>query len=105
MRLVLVVGLLVVAGCARSRLPAPYPPVSAEASVVTTKEAAVEAVLGWLSDPSLFEPDPIQVIEAPGEWTVALRYALAPGTIQTPDRALFRVSKATGAVDVPYPLR
>ena len=105
MRLVLILGLVVLAGCSQSRLSDPYTAVSVEASVVTTPEAAVDLVIASLPDPAAYEPDPIQVTESPGQWMVSLRYAQEQGTVQTPDRTIFRVSKATGEVDIPLMLR
>ena len=104
----LVLSLLAVGACANSRAPEPHPPVAAEDSVVPDSAAAVEAVRVYLnaeSDLSLYDLDAVGVREGPGEWWVELPYRTEPNEVSLPSGAGFRVSKASGAVDVPYPRR
>lgn len=92
--------------CHTVRQPAQYPAVTIEDSVVTSAEAAIEAVRAYLDpDPSAYDLNAAMAREGPGEWWVEVPFQNEPGEVSTPTGTGFRVSKATGAVDVPYPRR
>lgn len=105
MRLTLqVLSLLVVSACASSRAPDVYPPVAAPDSVIPDSAAAVEAVrasLGSESAIARYDFDAAVVREGPGEWWIEVPYR----QVSRPSATGFRVSKADGTVDVPYPRR
>ena len=98
--------MLAASACAGPRLSGPemYPAVPLEASVVRSADAAIEAVRTHViavSDTSLYDLAGATASEGPGEWWVEAPYA----RLSLPSGTGFRVSKATGAVDVPFPRR
>ena len=104
----LMLSLLTASACAGSRAPEPYPAVAAEDSVVRDVASAVEAVRTHLeatSDLAQFDFGTAEAQEGPGEWWVEVPYRTQSGEVRLPSGAGFRVSKASGAVDVPYPRR
>ncbi len=95
-----------IGACHTARPLAPYPPVSAEDSVVANAEAAIGAVRAYLApDPSAYDLASAEAREEPGEWWVVVPLQNEPGQVSLPEGTSFRVSKATGAVDVPNPAR
>ena len=98
--------LLVLGACHTARPPAPYPAVADEDSVVRSAEAAIEAVRAHLApDPSAFDLRAAEAREEPGEWWVYAPFENDPGVVSLPEGTSFRVSKATGQVDIPNPAR